>query len=129
MVGDDSLIEKLQKVQNSAAKLILRAKKFDHVTPLLRSLHWLPVPARINYKLACICFSVKFENGPEYLNKLLRIYENPSAFVHAMMIVNWTHLAVNQSHLVNVVSRRPMFGTLCPPTSVTLFPKNPSAIP
>ena len=41
------LLEKLQKVQNSAARLVLKAHKRDHVSPLLRTLHWLPIQARI----------------------------------------------------------------------------------
>ncbi|KAI4882365.1 hypothetical protein NFI96_002889 [Prochilodus magdalenae] len=40
----------LQLVQNAAARLIFNLPKFTHVTPLLRSLHWLPVAARIRFK-------------------------------------------------------------------------------
>ena len=40
---------KLQKVQNSAARLVLSADKRDHVSPLLITLHWLPIQARIQY--------------------------------------------------------------------------------
>lgn len=49
------ITDKLQKVQNSAARLVFRAKKRDHVTPLLQSLHWLPVEARIQYKIYLLC--------------------------------------------------------------------------
>ena len=52
------LIEKLQKVQNHAARLVFRCSKFDHVTPLLDSLHWLPVHLRIDYKISSLCFEV-----------------------------------------------------------------------
>ena len=45
----EHLLEKLQKVQNSAARLVLKAHKRDHVSPLLRTLHWLPIQARIEY--------------------------------------------------------------------------------
>ena len=45
------LTEKLLKVQNHAARLVSRCSKFDHVTPLLHSLHWLPVHIRIDYKI------------------------------------------------------------------------------
>ena len=41
------LIDKLQRVQNSAARLVFRVGKRRHITPLLRALHWLPVQARI----------------------------------------------------------------------------------
>jgi len=39
-------------VQNAAARVVSRAKKFDHITPVLLYLHWLPVCQRIEYKLA-----------------------------------------------------------------------------
>ena len=49
----DYLIDKLQLVQNASAKIItiiLKSKKFDHVTPLLHQLHWLPICKRIIFK-------------------------------------------------------------------------------
>jgi hypothetical protein len=45
------LIDKLQRVQNTAARLITRTKKFDHITPILKELHWLPIEERIKYKV------------------------------------------------------------------------------
>ena len=36
-------IDKLQRIQNAAVRIIFRIKKFDHVTPLLMKLHWLPI--------------------------------------------------------------------------------------
>jgi len=78
--SDKCLIRKLQLVQNSAAKLIFRAKKYDHVTPLLHSLHWLPVSSRIEYKIACICFDAKFHVGPDYIQQLVITYDNPSDY-------------------------------------------------
>ena len=68
------LIEKLQKVQNSAARLVLGARRRDHATPLLHSLHWLPVSARIQYKILSLTFNSLFESGPVYLSKLLQLY-------------------------------------------------------
>ena len=46
-----SLLHKLQLVQNCAARLTLGGGKYDHITPLLRELHWLPVEHRITFKL------------------------------------------------------------------------------
>ena len=43
-----SLVGKLQRVQNSAARLVVRALPHVHITPILRHLHWLPVRARIS---------------------------------------------------------------------------------
>ena len=54
------LLEKLKKVQNSAARLVLKAHKRDYVSPLLRTLHWLAIQARIEYKLSKLCRSFFF---------------------------------------------------------------------
>ena len=68
------LIDRLQRVQNNAARLVLRARKSDHATPLLRSLHWLPITARIQYKLSTLTYTSLFDSGPVYLSNLLHIY-------------------------------------------------------
>ena len=68
------LLEKLQKVQNSAARLVLKVHKRDHVSPLRRTLHWLPIQARIEYKLSTLCHSFFTDTAPVYLSDLLRVY-------------------------------------------------------
>ena len=65
-------IEKLQKIQNAAAKLILRKKKFDHVTPLLQELHWLPVKKRIVFKILLLTYKALNGMAPGYLKDLLK---------------------------------------------------------
>ena len=68
-------LNQLQKVQNKAARLVLRKQKLDHITPLLEKLHWLPVEAHIHYKIATLAFR-HFENSlPSYLSELLRTYQ------------------------------------------------------
>ena len=57
----NSCILKLQRIQNSAARIIYRRKKFDHVTPLLKQLHWLPIRQRIEYKLLLLCFKAQHD--------------------------------------------------------------------
>ncbi len=42
-----SSINKLQIVQNSVARVLTRSRKYDHITPILQSLHWLPIKFRI----------------------------------------------------------------------------------
>ena len=69
-----SLILRLQKVQNNAARLILRISKREHISPHLASLHWLPIDSRIKYKLACICYNSLSTNYPPYLSDLLTVY-------------------------------------------------------
>ena len=67
-------ILRLQKVQNSAAKMVLRKKRRDHAKPLLAALHWLPVEQRIQYKLGTLAYR-HFEGSlPPYLSERLTTY-------------------------------------------------------
>ena len=70
----DSLIDRLQKVQNCAARLVTRSRKHDHITPILMKLHWLPVKARIDYKLLTLCYKAVHFGSPSYLAEVLRLY-------------------------------------------------------
>ena len=49
-------VNKLQIVQNSAARLLTSTKKHEHISPILRSLLWLPIPERIDFKLLLLTF-------------------------------------------------------------------------
>ena len=68
-------IDKLQKTQNRAAKLITRTKKFEHITPVLASLHWLPVKERIEYKILLITYKAINGLAPNYLSDLIELYK------------------------------------------------------
>ena len=61
------LLDKLQSVMNAAARLICSARKYDHVTPLLRELHWLRVPERITFRLAVYAYRCQHGLAPSYL--------------------------------------------------------------
>jgi len=58
---------RLQSVLHAVARIVLRAWKFDHVTPLLRELHWLWIPERITFKLSCLVFRSLNGTAPAYL--------------------------------------------------------------
>ncbi|KAK7107015.1 hypothetical protein V1264_015003 [Littorina saxatilis] len=73
-----SSIHGLQQVQNAAARLTLRKTKRDHITPLLRFLHWLPVNTRISYKLSTLVYKCLNDSAPEYLQSSLDLYTQPS---------------------------------------------------
>ena len=68
------LIRRLQYVLNSAARVIARSRKFDHITPLLIELHWLPVEQRIIFKILLFTFKVVKGLAPSYLSELLEAY-------------------------------------------------------
>ena len=68
------LLDKLKKIQNAAARLVCKAKKSDHIHPILETLHWLPVTHRIQYKISTICFSSFSRTASQYLSNLLQPY-------------------------------------------------------
>ncbi|KAI2660988.1 RNA-directed DNA polymerase from mobile element jockey [Labeo rohita] len=72
-----SSINKLQIVQNAAARVLTRSRKYVHITPILKSLHWLPIRFRISYKIALLTYKALNGLAPAYLTSLLPRY-NPS---------------------------------------------------
>ena len=68
------LIQKLQRAQNTAARITLRMPRTEHTTPLLRMLHWLPIPSRIAYKIDSLCHTALTTAYPKYLSELLNVY-------------------------------------------------------
>jgi len=66
------LLNRLQSVLNAAARLVCHARKYDHVTHLIRDLHWLRVPERIHYRLAVLVFRCRHNMAPPYLARDLR---------------------------------------------------------
>ena len=62
-----NLLDRLQSVLNAATRLIYGRRKYDHVTPLLRELHWLRVPERITFRLATLAYRCQHNMAPHYL--------------------------------------------------------------
>ena len=60
-------LDRLQRVQNSAARLITGEWKFCHITPILQDLHWLPMRQRIDYKEASLVYKCLHGQAPSYL--------------------------------------------------------------
>ena len=73
----DSDIVKLQHVQNSAARLVVGARRRDHITPILHDLHWLPVRKRILFKILLMVYKSLSDLAPAYITELITPY-NPS---------------------------------------------------
>ena len=70
--SSDTLIDRLQKIQNNAARLIFRLPKSANISQQLMSLHWLPVKSRIQYKIASLCYHSLNNTAPSYLSDLVR---------------------------------------------------------
>ncbi len=67
----DYLIDKLQRVQNCAARIIARPPKRAHVSPILCKLHWLPMNERIQFKILLLVYKIKIGQAPKYLQTLV----------------------------------------------------------
>ena len=63
-------IQKLQRVQNVAARLISGRRKYDYITPVLKNLHWLPIIQRIHFKVMITVFKAMHNTAPAYLQEL-----------------------------------------------------------
>ncbi len=70
------IITKLQYVQNSAARLLTSTHKFDHITPVLIQLNWLPVKCRIDFKILLRTFKALKNKAPENICNLITVYES-----------------------------------------------------
>jgi hypothetical protein len=68
-------IDKLQRVQNAAARVIKRMTKSMHITPILKQLHWLPIRYRIQYKIIVLTYKALNDLAPPYLADLLHPYQ------------------------------------------------------
>ena len=64
-------LQRLQRIQNCSARLIIRTRKYEHITPVLRRLHWLPVRQRTLFKLLVLTYCAVNATAPNYLVQLL----------------------------------------------------------
>ena len=69
------LIAKLQRLQNSAARIVSRTRKYEHITPLLIKLHWLPIKFRIQFKVLLLVYKALNGPAPKYIMELLVPYK------------------------------------------------------
>jgi hypothetical protein len=72
-----NLIAKLQRVLNTAARILTRSSKYCSITTIMKELHWLPVIARIKFKTCVLTWKALHGNAPSYIQELLVPY-NPS---------------------------------------------------
>ena len=66
------LLNKLQNVQNAAAKLVTKKSKYDSATEALNTLHWLPVRKRIIYKTVLLSHKIYYNNCPAYFSEFVK---------------------------------------------------------
>jgi hypothetical protein len=64
-------VQRIQRVLNAAARLIHPCPRFSHITPVLRSLHWLPVKFRVEFKIALLVYKALNNIAPIYISEML----------------------------------------------------------
>ena len=72
--GPSQQLERLQLVQHTAARTVIRTRKREHITPVLNELHWLPVRKRIDHKIMSLAYRCYEGTAPEYLQELIPRY-------------------------------------------------------
>lgn len=68
-------LKNLQLVQNAAARLLAGTNRQEHITPVLKSLHWLPVEYRIKFKICLITYKAIKGMAPMYLQDTIQLYQ------------------------------------------------------
>ena len=77
------LLNKLQVAQNSAVRLIEKLKKQDSVRDIRKQLHWLPIPARIEFKLMMTTWKALHNQAPKYLQQLVTEKQQQDHYVRS----------------------------------------------
>ena len=95
------LLKRLQCIQNSAARLVVQARKFDHVTPVLIKLHWLPVCFRIMFKILLMVYKCLHDMAPPYLANVIK----PRKTSRSLRSTTMEYLEEQRSRLVTYGDR------------------------
>jgi len=97
-------IDRLQSVTNAAARLVLSSRTYEHVTPLLRDLHWLRVIERREFKLSVLVFRCLHGTAPAYLaDELRRVTDSDSG--RRLRSVSTSALVILPTHRMTIGDR------------------------
>ncbi|KAF7649420.1 hypothetical protein LDENG_00141500 [Lucifuga dentata] len=102
-----SAASRLQMVQNAAARLLTRTKRREHITPILASLHWLPVHFRIQFKILLITFKATHGLAPSYISAFLTPYIAPRPLRSAdqkLLHIPWSRFKPKGDRAFSVVA-------------------------
>ena len=88
-------------MQNAAARMVTGTRKYDHITPALIELHWLPVRARIEFKILTIVYRCLHGTAPSYLESLI----DREVPVAPVAVANRTRRSARHANEVRLVPR------------------------
>jgi len=109
-------LKRLQSVLNAASRLVFSSPRRDHVSPLLRQLHWLKASERIQYKLAVLVYKCLNGIAPSYL---AGEFLQPADLTTRTLLRSASSLFLRRTRLSTVGDRAfpvailPVFGTVC----------------
>ena len=117
-------LNKLQRIQNSLARVITYTSKYQHITPILKKLHWLPIKQRINYKLCLLTYRTLTNQQPTYL------YNSPSFPSHSVSTRSSDSLVLSIPYVRSSLGKR-AFSVIGPRLWNSLPPdtRNSSSLP
>ena len=75
-------LAKLQRLQNSVARVVMRSDRRSQALSILKQLHWLPIKCRIDFKIAGLTYKMRTTSEPMHLSNLISIYE-PKRFLRS----------------------------------------------
>ena len=97
-----SQVTRLQQIQNSLARAAVKVPKSNHITPILRSPHWLKTTERIEYKLLSLTYKVPTTTQPSYLqhNRQICLTSSQFSLLAALALHLWSHSLSHPHHLL-----------------------------
>ena len=113
---EDVTLSLMEKVQNTAARMVLNKHQSYSATECLKQLLWLPIKLRIEYKVLTIVFKSKYGMVPKYLQDLLESKEHHRQRLKSNNKEEWLKepTTARKKHLQidHLVSKDPSFGTI-----------------
>lgn len=106
-------IRKLQSVQNFAARIISGLRKYDHVTPILKELHWIPVKKHLYYRDAVLAFKCMKGMAPKYLSSQFITRESVSRRTNIPLFTSATGQKSFQYRIAKLWNELPSNIKLC----------------
>ena len=83
-----NLVAKLQSIFNTVARLVTKTRKYEHITPVMINLHWLPIQYRIQFKLLLLIYKSLHGLAPSYLSDKLSLRPNKGLGSDNQLLLN-----------------------------------------
>lgn len=116
----ETLLAKLQVIQNTAARMILNRPPGSPSVPLLKELHWLPIKKR-SFKICCLPFKALNDKGPVFLkNKLIKQLSVCNLRSNTLALLKVPQIRLKHTGGRSFAYLAPRYWNLLPPTEAML---------